>query len=94
MVKTHLIEKKTEWINSILPGETKTGYFKNRKELDSVSTLVGRFNNGIGMDKGLRISVCRNWVDISYTLTCNIVENKNDLQDEDEEQHYPITEIG
>ena len=67
---SNIIKKKMEWIRSIRPGETKIGFFNSRAELDSVSTLVSRFNQSEGCDKGIIISGKRNWYEISYCITC------------------------
>lgn len=80
---SNIIKKKMDWIRSIRPGETKIGYFSSRGELDCVSTLVSRYNQSEGCEKGMIISGKRNWVEISYTLTCNIIEDSNEQQNEE-----------
>ncbi len=80
---SNIIKKKMDWIRSIRPGETKVGYFNSRGELDCVSTLVSRYNQSEGCEKGVIISGKRNWTEISYTITCNIIEDSNEQQNED-----------
>ena len=80
---SNIIKKKMDWIRSIRPGETKVGYFNSRGELDCVSTLVSRYNQSEGCEKGVIISGNRNWTEISYTITCNIIEDSNEQQNED-----------
>lgn len=38
------IHKKKEWIRSLKPGETDTGHFERKEDLDSMKTLIYRFN--------------------------------------------------
>ena len=70
MTKQTLIENKTKWIRSIRPGETKTGYVKKHTELDSLCTLVSRFNCGYGRELGLYIRSSRCWEEKSFTISC------------------------
>lgn len=69
------IKKKTEWINSIRLGETKTGYFKDRQDLNTVCTLISRYNMTIGLTRGWRIRGSRNWQEKNYTITCIKIED-------------------
>lgn len=59
-MENQFIEKKTEWIRSIRPGETKTGFVREYEELDTLSTLVSRFNQGLGRDRGVKLTTKRN----------------------------------
>ena len=61
---------KTKWIRSIQPGETKTGYVNDHSELDTLSTLVARYNKGYGLERDCRIHYRRNWEEKSFTITC------------------------
>ena len=70
MKNTFIIENKTRWIRSIRPGETKTGYVKKHSELDSLCTLVSRFNRGYGRELGLYIRSNRCWEEKSFTISC------------------------
>lgn len=71
MITQHeVIKNKSEWIRSIQPGEIKTGFFSLPTELDSISTLVSRFNNSLGREKGIRLTGRRNWVERSFTIEC------------------------
>lgn len=65
-----LVTKKTEWLCSIQPGETKIGYFSSYQELNTMSTLISRFNKGIGFEKGLYITGKRDWNNLAYIVTC------------------------
>lgn len=76
-MKTEFIEKKTEWIRSIRPGETKTGYVREHEELDTLSTLLSRFNMGLGRERGIFVSGKRDWFKKSFTLTCYKLEDKD-----------------
>ena len=70
------IEKKTEWIHSIRPGETKTGFVREYEELDTLSTLVSRFNQSLGRDRGVVLSGKRNWYEKSFTIVCNRIQTE------------------
>lgn len=70
------IEKKTEWIRSIRPGETKKGFVSKHEELDTLSTLVSRFNQGLGRDRGVVLSSKRNWFEKSFTITCQRIQTE------------------
>ena len=70
------IEKKTVWIRSIRPGETKKGFVREYEELDTLSTLVSRFNQGLGRDRGVVLTSKRNWFEKSFTITCNKIQNE------------------
>jgi hypothetical protein len=74
MKNKFIIENKTRWIRSIRPGETKTGYVKKHSELDSLCTLVSRFNKGYGRELGLCIRSNRCWEEKSFTITCALIE--------------------
>lgn len=72
------IEKKTTWIRTIRAGESKTGYVREYEEFDTLSTLVSRFNNGLGRDRGVFLSSKRNWYEKSFTITCHPLETKEE----------------
>ena len=77
-MEQEFIEKKTEWIRSIRPGETKTGFVREYEELDTLSTLVSRFNQGLGRDRGVFVSGKRDWFAKSFTITCRkLAEDEN-----------------
>ena len=77
-MEQEFIEKKTEWIRSIRPGETKTGFVREYEELDTLSTLISRFNQGLGRDRGVFVSGKRDWFTKSFTITCRkLTENEN-----------------
>lgn len=77
-MENEYIERKTEWIRSIHPGETKTGYVREHEELDTLSTLLSRFNMGVGRDRGVFVTGKRNWFEKSFTLSCRKIEENND----------------
>lgn len=70
MEKGEYVEDKTAWIRDISPGQEKTGFFSSYNELDTISTLVSRFNKGYGAELGLRIEGHRDWENKSYTIKC------------------------
>ena len=74
MTKRTIILNKTQWIRSIQPGETKTGYVNDHNELDSLSTLVARDNKGYGFERNCRIHYRSNWKEKSFTISCYKIE--------------------
>lgn len=72
------IVKKSEWIRSIRPGETKKGYVRRHEELDTLSTLLTRFNMTLGKERGIFVSGKRDWYEKSFTLMCRLLEERND----------------
>lgn len=75
MEEKQIIEKKTEWIRSIHPGQTKKGLVREYDEFETLSTLVSRFNQGLGRDRGVRLTSKRNWEEKSFTIVCNKITN-------------------
>lgn len=73
-MENQFIEKKTEWIRSIRPGETKTGFVREYEDFDSLSTLVSRFNQGLGRDRGVKLTTKRNWYEKSFTIKCEKIQ--------------------
>lgn len=66
------------WLKNFKPGMTETCYFESRAELDTMCTLLSRFNKRHGIDEGIVLSGRRNWNDISFTVTCrSINEDKS-----------------
>ena len=74
MEEKTFIEKKTEWIRSIRPGNEKTGYVRSYDEIDTLSTLVSRFNQGLGRDRGVKLTTKRNWDEKSFTIKCERIK--------------------
>ncbi len=73
-MENQFIEKKTEWIRSIRPDETKTGFVREYEELDTLSTLVSRFNQGLGRDRGVKLTTKRNWEEKSFSIKCEKIK--------------------
>lgn len=73
-MEKEFIEKKTEWIRLIRLGETKKGFVREYEELDTLSTLTSRFNQGLGRDRGVRLTCKRNWYEKSFTIKCQKLE--------------------
>ena len=76
-MEQEFIEKKTEWIRSIRPGETKKGFVREYEELDTLSTLASRFNQSLGRDRGVVITSKRNWYEKSFTIVCNKIQTES-----------------
>ena len=77
------IERKTEWIRSIRPGETKTGYVREHEELDTLSTLLSRNNMGLGRERGVFVSGKRNWFEKSFTISCRKIDEEDGNEQND-----------
>ena len=73
-MENQFIEKKTECILSIRPGETKIGFVREYEELDTLSTLASRFNQGLGRDRGVRLVTKRSWDEKSFTIKCERIK--------------------
>lgn len=74
MEEKTFIEKKTEWIRSIRPGDEKKGFVRNYEEIDTLSTLVSRFNQGLGRDRGVKLTTKRNWEEKSFSIKCEKIK--------------------
>ena len=81
MEEKTFIEKKTEWIRSIRPGGEKKGFVgekkgfvRNYEEIDTLSTLVSRFNQGLGRDRGVKLTTKRNWEEKSFSIKCEKIK--------------------
>lgn len=75
-MEQEFIERKTEWIRSIRPGETKKGFVREYEELDTLSTLTSRFNQSVGRDRGVVLTGKRCWHEKSFTITCHRIEKR------------------
>lgn len=74
MEEKTFIEKKTEWIRSIRPGGEKKGFVRNYEEIDTLSALVSRFNQGLGRDRGVKLTTKRNWEEKSFSIKCEKIK--------------------
>ncbi len=74
MEEKRFIEKKTEWIRSVRLVEIKTGFVREYDEFETLSTLASRFNQGLGRDRGVRLTCKRNWFEKSFTIKCEKLE--------------------
>ena len=74
MEEKTFIKKKTEWIRSIRPGGEKKGFVRNYEEIDTLSTLVSRFNQGLGRDSGVKLTTKRNWEEKSFSIKCEKIK--------------------
>lgn len=90
-MEKEFIKKKTDWIRTIQPGETKKGYVLRHEDLDTLSTLLTRFNKSQGMERGVFVTGKRDWYEKSFTITCYKIEDYEQYQDKFG-QHYPRPE--
>ena len=74
MEEKTFIEKKTEWIRSIRKKRKKKGFVRNYEEIDTLSTLVSRFNQGLGRDRGVKLTTKRNWEEKSFSIKCEKIK--------------------
>lgn len=79
------IKKKSEWIRSIQPGETKVGQFQSYEDLDTMSTLVSRFNQSLGKERGVVLSGKRDWYAKTYTITCRRIMEEDEHEQTDDQ---------